>query len=155
PFLYRGDLDPRLPNRARVLGIAVGDETLAVPYDALAGEAAAGEWASASVRVGGRPIAVFWKDGAASALDTPAIPEGTVVGAAAAFEATAGLTFRATPGGPIDRQTGSSWNLFGEAVSGPLRGARLRRAPAIESFWFMWAAFHPDTAIWRPGDADP
>jgi hypothetical protein len=47
-----------------------------------------------------------------------------------------------------DEQTGGTWDQFGRAVVGPLAGTRLAQATAMDSFWFDWAAFHPDTAIW-------
>lgn len=47
-----------------------------------------------------------------------------------------------------DQQTSSSWDQFGRAVAGPLTGTRLPPVTAMDSFWFDWAAFHPDTTIW-------
>jgi Protein of unknown function (DUF3179) len=49
-----------------------------------------------------------------------------------------------------DRQTGSEWNFNGTAISGPMKGTQLTRLPFDEGFWFEWAAFHPDTALY-PG----
>lgn len=49
----------------------------------------------------------------------------------------------------VDQQTGSEWNLMGEAIAGPLKGKRL---PAIDSgvhFAFAWLAFNPDSEIVR------
>jgi hypothetical protein len=53
-----------------------------------------------------------------------------------------------TADGIVDDRTGSRWDLSGLAVSGPLAGERLRPAVAIDSFWFDWAAFHPNTGIY-------
>lgn len=47
-----------------------------------------------------------------------------------------------------DQQTGSLWNLRGEAYSGPLRGQRLRQIPAFNAFWFAWSAFNDGSEIW-------
>jgi hypothetical protein len=58
------------------------------------------------------------------------------------------LTFEATSTGVIDRQTGSGWDITGRAMSGPLAGKRLRPVLATDSFWFDWAAFHPETSIY-------
>ena len=50
----------------------------------------------------------------------------------------------------VDTRTGSTWQLDGLAVSGQLAGARLEPiAEAYLSFWFAWAAFHPETQIWE------
>jgi len=46
-----------------------------------------------------------------------------------------------------DAQTGSRWNVLGHAVDGPLAGARLDPVEHVDTFWFAWAAFHPDTRI--------
>jgi len=48
----------------------------------------------------------------------------------------------------VDDQTGSTWDIFGRAVSGPLEGRSLDMVISVESFWFDWAAFHPDTRIY-------
>jgi hypothetical protein len=39
--------------------------------------------------------------------------------------------------------------LWTRAVAGPLRGAELRALPAVDHFWFSWAAFFPETEIYR------
>ncbi|MGH2660831.1 MAG: DUF3179 domain-containing (seleno)protein, partial [Actinomycetota bacterium] len=59
------------------------------------------------------------------------------------------LHFTAGPRGFVDDETGSRWDLFGRAVGGPLRRSRLRALPAVDHFWFSWAAFFPDTEIYR------
>ncbi len=48
-----------------------------------------------------------------------------------------------------DRQTGSVWNLFGEAVDGPLTGFRLTPVPHLDTFWFAWSTYQPDTRLVR------
>jgi len=49
-----------------------------------------------------------------------------------------------------DRQTGSVWNLTGEAVEGPLQGERLRQIETYSAFWFAWAAFNRESEIHDP-----
>jgi hypothetical protein len=153
PFLFRGDPDPRLPATAHVLGIADGEAFLAVPLDELASRQVEG-WAAADVEVGGKDLAVFWKAGTSSALDAATVSGGRDVGAAVAYVPGVDgerLTFRAGADGIVDDQTGSTWSITGEAVDGPLAGSQLEVAVAIDSFWFDWAAFHPETEIWRSG----
>ena len=48
----------------------------------------------------------------------------------------------------MDKETGSHWNFFGEAIDGPLVGAKLRQLQAFPHFWFAWAAFHPKTEVY-------
>lgn len=50
-----------------------------------------------------------------------------------------------------DKQTGSEWNFEGKAISGPLKGKQLTRLALDPSFWFSWAAFHPDTELYKAG----
>ena len=48
-----------------------------------------------------------------------------------------------------DLETGTSWNLAGAAVDGPLAPARLEPvAEAYVVFWFAWKHFQPDSEIW-------
>ena len=141
--------DPRLPIKARVLGVLVADQAFAVPYKELTAHAVGG-WSVLEDRVAGEPVVVFWKSGTVSALDQLEIAASTDVGAMAAFSPRAdgrNLTFRATESGIVDDQTGSTWGIFGIAVDGPLAGERLPMLISIESFWFDWAAFYPRTRI--------
>jgi hypothetical protein len=151
PFLYAGEVDPRLPATAHVLGIAEGAEALAVPLEQLSASAQDG-WAVAGVEVGGEELAVFWKRGTSSALDSGIIAEGRDVGAATAYVPRANgttLSFVLRQGGIVDEQTGSRWSISGAAVEGELEGTQLDVGVAIPSFWFDWAAFHPQTEVWE------
>ncbi|MGH2571982.1 MAG: DUF3179 domain-containing protein [Actinomycetota bacterium] len=150
PFLFQGTPDPRLPPKARVVGVQVGDDVMAFPYDRLQAEASGG-WAAASSTVGGRPVVVFWKHGAVSAVDRSMISQSRDVGSTGVFDPRLEgrtLTFRGTPAGIVDAETDSVWDIFGRAVSGPLEGRSLDMVISIESFWFDWAAFHPETRIY-------
>jgi hypothetical protein len=149
PFLFQGRLDFRLPPKARVVGVQVGTHFVAFPYAALTANRS-GRWAVVRAPVGGRPVVVFWEDGAVSALDAATIADSKDVGATGVFDPRLDgrtLTFQARVAGIFDEQTGSRWDLFGRAVAGPLVGQQLDRVISIESFWFDWAAFHPDTGI--------
>jgi hypothetical protein len=134
-----------------VLGIAEGAEALAVPLEQLSASAQDG-WAVAGVEVGGEELAVFWKRGTSSALDSGIIAEGRDVGAATAYVPRANgttLSFVLRQGGIVDEQTGSRWSISGAAVEGELEGTQLDVGVAIPSFWFDWAAFHPQTEVWE------
>jgi hypothetical protein len=152
PFLYSGDVDGRLAAVERVLGTTVGGEPIAIPYFRLE-ESATGGVAVAHVGSGDPPVVVFWKKGTVSALDESDIATSRDVGAAAAFSRDLNgsmLDFIVQGGSILDRQTRSKWNIFGKAVSGKLAGRQLRRVDATDSFWFDWAAFHPETEVWTP-----
>jgi hypothetical protein len=55
----------------------------------------------------------------------------------------------------VDAETGSTWNLKGEAVTGPLTGKRLTPIGAYSSYWFAWASFWPETGIWDGSNSVP
>ncbi|MEX2625899.1 MAG: DUF3179 domain-containing (seleno)protein, partial [Ilumatobacteraceae bacterium] len=89
--------------------------------------------------------------GTASALDAGAVAGGDDIGATGVFVPEhdgESLTFRAEGDDAfVDDETGSTWNLLGEAVDGPAEGARLEAIPHVDTFWFAWAAFRPDTVV--------
>jgi thiol-disulfide isomerase/thioredoxin len=150
PFLFDGKVDPRLGATERVLGLTVGGRHLAVPYGRLAARAHAGV-STVDLDLAAAPLLVIWRAGTTSALDRESIAGSRDVGAAAAFSRRLGgrvLTFTTTAGQVRDQQTGSVWDQFGRVTAGPLAGSRLTPAEATDSFWFDWAAFHPDTAVW-------
>ncbi|MGL1832531.1 DUF3179 domain-containing protein [Rhodocyclaceae bacterium SMB388] len=50
-----------------------------------------------------------------------------------------------------DRQTESLWSqIMSEAVSGPMKGARLAFLPTAHTTWSDWRARHPDTKVLSP-----
>ncbi len=151
PFLFEGPTDGRLEAVDRVLGVSAGRSYVAFPYAALAARARNGV-AAINTHVAGRSALVVWKRGAASALDAPTIATSKRVGAAAAFRPLVKgrpLRFASVRGRLVDERTHSAWNIFGRAISGRFKGTQLRSANATDSFWFDWAAFHPDTKVWR------
>ena len=77
---------------------------------------------------------------------------GRDIGTVSAFDPQIdGRTLSFTPQGTgfRDAQTGSMWNVLGEATSGPLKGRRLRPVTHLDTFWFAWVAFQPDTTLHR------
>ncbi|MCA1676320.1 MAG: DUF3179 domain-containing protein, partial [Actinobacteria bacterium] len=153
PFLFDGEVDGRLAAKERVLGVEIDDEALAFAYSGLEDSATDGT-AAVNWSLGSQPLAVFWKKGTVSALDAADIASSNDVGAAAAFSRRLDgrvLEFTVRDGAIVDEQTSSTWNLLGHAVIGRLEGKRLAPADAHDSFWFDWAAFHPETDFWTGG----
>ena len=151
PFLFQGDPDPRLPATEHVLGVDVSGRRVAFPYTELSRDARNGH-AAVQTRVGDRGVVVLWRRGTASALDQPEISASRDVGSATAYDPRLGrqqLHFSVGPRGFIDIETRSGWDLFGRAVAGPLKGSRLRALPAVDHLWFSWAAFFPQTEVYR------
>jgi len=146
PFLFRGEIDPRLPATERVAGVALPGAIKAYPFSVVAAAGAIND------EVNGTPLVILHKPGVASALDASAISEGREVGSVAVYDrriAGRVLTFVANGAGVYrDQETGSVWNILGEAIDGELRGEQLTRQLAFDHFWFAWAAFHPQTAVY-------
>ncbi|MBO9319409.1 MAG: DUF3179 domain-containing protein [Chloroflexus sp.] len=147
PFLYDGPSTPStLPALARVLTVEHNGDAVAYPYDTLASVGLIHD------QVGGMPVVVIWRSGAASPLDSTQIADGRDVGMAVAYRRELDgrpLQFVMVGDHLIDRETGSRWDFFGRAFAGSLTGAALTPVPAINHFWFSWAAFRPDTRIYR------
>jgi len=51
--------------------------------------------------------------------------------------------------GVIDEQTGSTWTILGKAIGGKLKGKELKQKVFADHFWFSFAAFNPNTKIYR------
>ncbi|MFQ5409231.1 MAG: DUF3179 domain-containing (seleno)protein, partial [Anaerolineales bacterium] len=123
PFLYDGPrISGQLPPMARVTTVELNGEAAAYPNDVLA------DLGVANDTVGGVDVAVFWQPGLASALGAASIASGEDVGASGVFERTLDgqtLTFPADGEAITDEQTGSVWNILGEAVSGESAGKTL------------------------------
>jgi len=136
--------DPRLPVKARVVGIRVGDESVAILRDRVAAEGVL------SVTVGGRDLVVWHRPGQRSALGDARISDGEDIGTIGVFDPHLGdrtLSFIPSAAGFVDHQTGSAWGVLGQASAGPLKGRQLRLVTYLDTFWFAWVAFQPDTRL--------
>ncbi len=148
PFLFRGELDRRLDSPVDyVLAAIIGEVAVAYPFDILRTERVINDV------VADTPVAIFYQDGVASALGDANIDNARDIGAAGMYEATLEdgrlLRFVANDDGAyLDEATQSTWNAFGEAIAGELKGSHLRWINAFPHFWFAWAAFHPDTIVY-------
>lgn len=148
PFLYRGEVDPRLPATEHVLAGVIDDEAIAYSFESLSAEVVIND------TLGDVPVVAFWQPGVASSLDASVIDSSRDIGTAALYNRTLEdgtvLTFRydESAGLLLDEETGSAWNLFGEAIDGELAGTELQQLVAAPHFWFAWAAFHPETAVY-------
>jgi hypothetical protein len=146
PFLLGRAADPRLPPMERVLSVSAGGKHRLYPLSVLEPQHVT------NAELPGVPYVVFAKPGMASPLDTARTEDGRAIPAATAFARTLDgrvLEFAWRDGRRVDLQTGSEWNVLGEAVVGPLKGKRL---PAVDSgvhFAFAWLAFNPDSEIVR------
>jgi hypothetical protein len=128
----------------RLVVMRRGDKAVAYPL---------AEVARAGVKEGkvaGEKFAIFFDPAAVSALDARFIKESEEIGSTGVFAPVVDgreLRFRSKGGRIEDRQTGSEWNVLGEAVSGPLAGKRLEPLEHGVFFAFAWLAFHPSTQV--------
>jgi len=61
------------------------------------------------------------------------------------------VTMEVVDGRWRDVETGSTWNLTGQATGGELAGEQLEPVhQAFVAFWFAWPAFYPDIVSWSP-----
>jgi hypothetical protein len=145
PFLFRGDLDPRLPATERVLGRFSGKTAMAYPLPLIAQKGVIED------SFEGQKIVIFYEPGQVSALDKGDIAKSREVGSAAMFMPQVEgreLSFSYQDGVITDRETGSEWDVFGRAIKGELAGAQLAPILSHVHFWFAWAAFRPDTEVY-------
>ena len=110
PGFYQGEPDPRLPPRARVVGLVVDDTAIAVDRRSVV------EAGTMEVTVGGKTIRLEHRDGVRSPLDGRAVAEGVDIGSIAAVSVG---------------DTGET-----DVV-----------VPVLDTFWFAWAAYFPETEL--------
>jgi len=128
---------PHLFERDYVLGLVLDGEAVGFPFAALK------RAPLAHVSVAGRPLLVAYIQPAATAVAFRREANGRV------------LTFhRLAREGELwrmqDRETASRWNaVTGEALAGPLAGARLPPVPATQAYLSNWRALYPKGRIWR------
>ncbi len=146
PFLFRGTVDDRARAKQRVVGVAIGDTATAFTLGAVSG----GEARATNTSVGDQPIVILWKAGQSSALDAIDQITGQDVGSVGVFDPVVDdevLTFAADGERFVDAQTSSTWTISGEAIDGPLSGTQLERLAHLDTFWFAWATYQPDTTF--------
>lgn len=145
PGYLSESVDDRLEEKQRVVGVEAGGRRLAIDRRALANDGVV------TFELDGRELVALFEPGTTSALDGEAIAGGLDVGAVGVFDASLDdreLSFEPGPSGaPTDRETGSTWSVLGRATAGPLAGRRLEPVAHIDTFWFAWARYHPDTDV--------
>ncbi len=148
PFLFYDEADPRLPAKQRVAAVEIDGDAAAFPYPVLAEERVVHH------EVGGEEIVVFFEFGTSTALGSGTIADAADVGATGVFRPVLDgdrLAFSFDGNAIKDNGTGSTWNVLGRAVSGPLTGRQLERVNAQDHLWFAWAAFKPHTTVYGEG----
>ena len=145
PFLFNGISDGRLPPKARVVSVELRGASAAYPFEILEQTRVVND------RLGDEPLAVFWQEGTASALNNATIADGRDVGAVGVYSRNLDgleLTFAWDGASFVDEQTNSLWDLSGRAVAGTLAGSALHPVVHDNTLWFAWAAFKPETRLY-------
>jgi hypothetical protein len=150
PFLFSDPVDSRLPAMERVLAASLKGVHRLYPLSHLERLGVVND------TLKGTPIVAMSSRGMLSPLDDAMIARSRTIVAAAAFErrvAELSLSFEIDGGVIRDRETGSQWNVLGQAVSGPMKGRRLSPVPGGVHFAFAWLAFQPQSEIYAGGKA--
>jgi len=50
----------------------------------------------------------------------------------------------------FEDENDNQWNIFGEAVNGPLAGSKLKQPVSFIAYWFSWSAFYDNVEIFEP-----
>jgi hypothetical protein len=130
--LQSGNIDTRYPPKHIVLGVHIDDVQKAYPFSELNGTPVLND------EVNGKEVLVV-----SDIKNHLAVPFARRVGGQL-------LSFELISDNPFsmkDRETGSTWNIMGVALSGPNLGEKLEQIPAHNAFWFAWAAFWSQTEV--------
>ena len=147
PFLFSDPVDKRLPPMERVLNISIGNVHKLYRFSTLENRPVINDVVS------GTPVVVFARNGTLSPLDQGLISGSKTIPSANAYHRRIDnrtLTFELRDKQIVDQQTGSTWDLLGHAIAGPLTGNRLAAAPGGVHFAFAWLAFNPKSEIFEP-----
>lgn len=129
--------DDRLPNKQRVHGIGIDSSYVTYPIKSFGNEIEV-----INDEFNGKPYVVF---GSSSDNIVESYVRERLQGEVLTFEPVQNSY-------PVvmKSQNGTEWNIFGEAVSGPLKGHQLTSTLSYNGFWFAFADFFPGLVIRRP-----
>ena len=128
----------------RVVAITLADKTRAYPFEYLRKRGAV-EGKAKSQR-----YVVFYEPSTLTTMDARLIAAGRAIGSAGVFSPDVDgkrLKFRYKKGKITDKQTGSTWDVTGRAIDGPLAGQRLEPIESSVFYAFALYAFHPHTEM--------
>ncbi|MHA2226822.1 MAG: DUF3179 domain-containing protein [Candidatus Hodarchaeales archaeon] len=126
--------------------LSLRNETKIYPFTELSKWAVVNDWYKDS------PITIFFDE-----KNSLSIPFNATISTETVKETR--LVFKKIDGTEIDPvkslslsifqdQTGTIWNMRGEAISGPLIGRKLQQLPAYNAYWFAAAVFFPNSQIY-------
>ncbi len=145
PYLYKGPFDKRVPPMEKLVTVSVGNTEKAYPHRTTRKRRVIHD------TVGGNGIVIFHADGAVSALDSDRISASRIIGSTGVFYNEIDgetLTFSYENKRFADKETGSTWDVTGRAIDGPLKGHQLEPIPHGNFFAFAWFAFKPEAILY-------
>jgi Protein of unknown function (DUF3179) len=125
--------DHRLPPRAMIFGLEIGDKAIAFSLSTLR------KVHVVNTDVGGEPVVIVHQP----ASDTTTAFVARFHGETLKFRAEDSEAKQLT-----DLETHSQWNAYGLCISGRLKGASLKPLILEPEFWFAWSEFHPHTGLY-------
>ncbi|MSP11553.1 MAG: DUF3179 domain-containing protein [Chloroflexi bacterium] len=144
PNFVHWEPDNRLSPMEMVAGLDFNGDQQAFSFAKLETEGAV------NTQIGGYDIALFFDPQTASPLDDRYIAAGPASGSVLAYDAHVDgkrLTFFWDHLAFRDLDTGSTWDINGRAVGGPLQGQRLKPALYHVAFWFAWSQAYPKSRV--------
>ncbi|MGI8774139.1 MAG: DUF3179 domain-containing protein [Actinomycetota bacterium] len=136
--------DPRLPPKWRVIGVQEGKRAVAFPMPE------SGRRAVAHALLDGTPLVTFFQKDGAETSTAPRLEDGRRGWSGVVYQAELDgrrLSFRTGGGSFVEISTGSRFDFFGRAISGPMKGEELRPVDQVTAFWFSWADSYPRTKV--------
>ena len=145
PWALRDRPSDRMKPMQKVIGVRIDDNNVKTyPYNITQ------ERKVINDEIAGKEVVVFHTEGAVSALDKSNISRSREDGSTGVFFRNVDgetLEFEYSDGEITDKQTGSTWNIAGKAVSGPMEGKQLETTIYGDYFAFAWLIFYPDAPI--------
>lgn len=139
-----GRMPARMAPLERIVAIEMERTSRGYPFSLLRRRAVVED------RIKDRHFVIFFEEGMVTSLDQGRIANSRDVGTVGVFSPELDgkrLSFRRKDGKIVDKQTGSTWNILGAAVEGPLAGKRLAPVEHGVYFAFAWLVFNPKTEI--------
>ncbi len=127
-----------------VIGVAIQEDSVGYFYTWAEEARVLNDWLrdlpiAVIVEPGTRSIGVYLRN----EIGTPADPS---------VQVPTVLSFEIGKGGAIkDTESGSTWDVSGVAVDGPLLGASMQRVPYVTAYPEAWLDFFPNTRFWGNG----
>ncbi len=143
PFLFSGRTDNRLSPMERVVGLTIDDVAVAYPFELFESAPVVNDV------IGGQDVTIFYASDTLSVF-AGARGDNPRVGSTGVYDPNLDgrkLTFTVEGDRIVDEQTGSRWNILGEAIEGSLEGSKLDQIVHANHFWFAWQAFYPETEV--------